>query len=463
MTRIRNRRWMRLGYDTRVLVLALLAGLPGLLGLICLLLVWAAPLPLRAAGVALAVLLWVGFARLIRNEIVQPLQILANLLSAFREGDFSSRARAPEGNDALAVALREINALEEVLREHRIGAREAEAFLRRVLEEIELAVFGFDDRRRLVLVNRAGVQMLGRSEARLLRSSPEDLDLAETLDGPVPRTIELPYRPGPGLVDSGRWELRRTVVRQAGRPLTLVVLTNLSRALREEERQAWKRLVRVFGHEINSSLTPVKSIAGSLLALLQRHPVAPEIHEDFVRGLQVIEARSESLARFMEAYARLARLPRPDPASVDVPGLLQRVAALEDRVPVRLRPGVAVQIEADGDQLEQLLIHLVQNAAEAAAECYGSVEIGWEVVEGCLQVTVEDEGAGLPDGDNLFVPFFTTKQHGSGIGLVLGREIAEAHGGTLRLDNRTDRQGARARLELPLGGPRPEAPMEHGA
>lgn len=232
--------------------------------------------------------------------------------------------------------------------------------------------------------------------------------------------------------------------------MMLVVLTDLSRALREEERQAWKRLIRVFGHEINSSLTPVKSIAGSLLGLVEKHSGQATLDEDLVRGLRVIEARAESLSRFMEAYARLARLPRPDPTPVDVEGLVARVAALEDRVPVRVRPGASVKVEADGDQLEQLLIHLIQNGAEAAREGDGGLEITWEVVGDRLRLWVEDEGPGLPDGGNLFVPFFTTKEGGSGIGLALSREIAEAHGGTLTLEDRDDRTGARACLELPV-------------
>jgi len=220
------------------------------------------------------------------------------------------------------------------------------------------------------------------------------------------------------------------------------VLADLRRALREEERQAWQRLVRVLGHEINNSLAPIHSISAGLRK--------GGSQEDLESGLAVIERRAESLMRFMSAYARLARLPPPQLAPVDVPAWVERVAALEKRLPVRVGQGPAVAVAADSDQLDQLLINLVRNAADAALETGGAVEVTWAVAQKQVEVCVADEGPGLASTANLFVPFFTTKPQGSGIGLALSRQIAEAHQGSLSLENRTDRQGARARLRLPL-------------
>ena len=232
--------------------------------------------------------------------------------------------------------------------------------------------------------------------------------------------------------------------------MQLLVLTDLRQALREEERQAWQRLVRVLSHEINNSLAPIQSIAGSLRALIGRAPRPADADEDLQRGLDVIGTRAESLGRFMRGYARMARLPAPALAPVEVGAWVERVAQLEKRRPVRVRPGPPTTLSADRDQLEQLLINLVSNAVDAAAETSGDVEITWERQNGELDLRVVDEGPGLPATRNLFTPFFTTKRNGTGIGLVLSRQIAEAHGGSLTLEDRADAHGCIARLRLPL-------------
>jgi signal transduction histidine kinase len=252
------------------------------------------------------------------------------------------------------------------------------------------------------------------------------------------------------LGSGGRWELRRSTFRQGGVPMQLLVLADLRRALREEERQAWQRLVRVLSHEINNSLAPIQSIAGSLRALLGRMPRPADADEDLQRGLGVIGGRAESLSRFMRSYARMARLPAPALAPMEVTAWVDRVAALEKRLPVRVVPGPPLTVLADGDQLDQLLINLVSNAVEAATETGGGVRVEWDQRDGALDVRVVDDGPGLPATANLFTPFFTTKPAGSGIGLVLSRQIAEAHGGTLTLEDRDDGHGCVARLRLPL-------------
>jgi nitrogen fixation/metabolism regulation signal transduction histidine kinase len=251
-----------------------------------------------------------------------------------------------------------------------------------------------------------------------------------------------------------RWDVRRSGFRKDGLPVRLVVLSDLSRPLREEERQAWKRLIRVLGHELNNSLAPIKSTAETLANLLDREPRPADWDEDARSGLRMISSRSEALARFMAAYSRLARLPPPTIQETRVEPLVRRVAALENRVPVDVEPGAELVVPADPDQLEQALINLVKNGAEAALQNDAGVRLGWREVDGGVELWVEDGGPGLSNPENLFVPFYTTKPSGTGIGLVLARQIAEAHGGTVTLEERTGGPGVIARLHLASGARR---------
>lgn len=441
-----SRRKRRRSHESQVYTGALTAGLPAVL--VAAWMLWTGDYPLRVR-LTFSLLVggaWLIGALLLRERVVRPLQTISNLLAALREGDYSIRARGAGPDDALGLALLEVNALSETLRGQRLRELEATALLRRVIEEIDVAVFAFDGDRRLRLVNRGGERLLGQPSERLIGRPSETLGLSEWLSGESPRTFDATFPGG-----AGRWEVRTGTFRQDGLPHQLLVISDLSRVLRAQERTAWQRLVRVLGHEINNSLAPIKSIAGSLRSLAARPARPADWENDLRSGLEIIEGRSEALGRFMGAYARLARLPHPRPGSVDVATWVHRVAALETRLEVRVKGGPGLSVTADGDQLDQLLINLVRNAADAALETGGGVEVGWRAGTGVLELVVEDEGPGLPDPGNLFVPFFTTKATGSGIGLVLSRQIAEAHGGALSLEPREERRGARASLRLPLG------------
>src|SRR5262245_53067955 len=379
-----------------------------------------------------------------REHVVRPLQTMSNLLAALREGDYSIRARGARPDDALGEVLLEINQLGETLRVQRLGAFEATALLRTIMAEIDVAVFTFDPDRRLRLLHRASDNVLRQPIDKLLGKRASDLRLATCLDADEDQPLTLTF---PGA--SGRWGVRKSNFREHGLPHELLVLTDLSRTLREEERTAWQRLVRVLGHEMNNSLAPIKSVAGSLENLLRRDPPPPDWRDDARSGLNVIASRAESLRRFMQAYARLARLPPPQKEPVNLGELVRRVVELERRISVRLAQGPQIIIPADAAQIEQLLINILHNAADAALETGGGVVTGWRSVGDCAEVFVRDEGPGIMNPGNLFVPFFTTKPGGSGIGLTLSRQIAEAHGGSLTLANRTDRTGSEALLRLP--------------
>jgi two-component system, NtrC family, nitrogen regulation sensor histidine kinase NtrY len=436
----------RLRYERRILLLALAGGLPALV--LLQLLLWSQDFSAKVQWTS-AVLIggaWLATGLAVRERVVRPLQILSNLLAALREGDYSIRARGAGFDDALGLAFAEVNALSEPLREQHLGALEATAFLRKVMAEIDVAVFALDEERKLRLVNRAGERLLAQPAERLLGRSADGLGLERCLTGEPRRVIEAVFP----AASVGRWELRRSTFRQGGMPHQLIVLTDLSKTLREEERQVWQRLVRVLSHEINNSLAPIKSIAGSLQGILKRVPAPADRDADLERGLKVISGRAEALNRFMAAYARLARLPRPQLGPLDVREWVHRVVELEKRLPVRVIDGPELVIQADGDQLDQALINLVGNAVDASLETGGGVSVSWARLDGQVEVHVVDDGPGLTDTENVFVPFFTTKLHGTGIGLALSRQIAEAHNGSLMLENRVDHRGCQATLRIPM-------------
>ncbi len=365
-----------------------------------------------------------------------------------REGDFSIRAREAHMGEALGLAMVELNQLGEILREQRRGAVEATALLGKVMEEIDVAVFAFDESGHVRLVNRGGERLLGVTAQQAIGHEAGELGLLDCVGGAASRIVELNLPGG-----SGHWELRRGTFRQGGRPHQLVVLSDLTRTLREQERQAWQRLVQVLRHEINNSLAPIKSIAESLRLQMRREPLATEWREDLSNGLQVIADRSGGLARFMSAYAKLTQLPPPRLRPVHVGTWVDHAVALESRLAVTIEGGPELHLAADGDQLDQLLINLLANAVESSLDTGGGVRVRWSQVDGReeqLELLVEDDGQGLPETQHLFVPFFTTKPHGSGIGLVLSRQIAENHGGSLTLENRVSAPGCWARLRLPL-------------
>jgi nitrogen fixation/metabolism regulation signal transduction histidine kinase len=442
MNRLKSRR--RLSYEGKITWLTFASVAPAII--VALALLWFGDYTPKVQWTV--TILMVGcFAAFIwstREHTVRPLQTLSNLLAALREGDYSIRARGARGDSALGEVLLEVNSLGETLRQQRLGAFEATALLRTIMSEIDVAIFTFDPERRLRLINRAGETLLGKPMDKLLGKTAQELGLHPcfSADDDEPLTLNFPGA-------SARWGIRRSTFREQGLPHELLVLTDLSRTLREEERRAWQRLVRVLGHEMNNSLAPIKSLAASLESLLRRDPLPLDWKDDASSGLGSIASRAESLSRFLQAYTRLTKLPPPQKQDVDLAQLIQRVVDLEPRLKVQILPSSKTVIRADAAQIEQALINLVHNAVDAALETDGTVTLGWREKGSSVEIFVEDEGPGIMNPTNLFVPFFTTKPDGSGIGLPLSQQIAEAHDGTLVLMNRGDRQGARAVLRLP--------------
>jgi nitrogen fixation/metabolism regulation signal transduction histidine kinase len=445
---------IRLLYARKVSLFSFLVALPGVIvsGIFILQESWT--VQSKIGLFALILIAWGLLAMTLQENATRPLQTLANVVAALREEDYSFRARNAVATDALGELSLEVNALADMLADQRTRAIEATALLRKVVEEIDVPIFAFDPYQILQLVNSAGEKLLQAPSVRLLGRTAQAIGLQTFL-----ATANESLVPLPSSGSQTRWLVKRSTFRQNGVPHTLLVLSDVSRALREEERSAWQRLVRVLGHELNNSLAPIKSIAGSLHTRISRAALSSEEKQDFGRGLEIIETRADSLNRFLQAYRQLAQMPSPELRHVRLPDLVTRVAVLETRLQIKVVDGPEVFLMADSDQLEQMLINIFRNATEAALEqaqgngkapSHPEVIVGWQILEKDVVLTIEDNGPGLLNPANTFVPFYTTKPAGSGIGLVLSREIVEAHGGSIALSNRAQQRGCQVRIVLPL-------------
>ena len=456
----RPKKRTRLLYENRISLYSFLVALPALL--VSAVLVWTQPWSLssRLSLIGGELFVWWLLALALQEQTTRPLQTLANVIGSLREEDYSFRARNAAPEDALGELSLEVNALADMLSAEKVRTIEATALLQRVVDEIDAPLFTFDPSLALRLVNPAGEHLLRQTKNQLLGRNAAGLGLQECLTADNETVVELNV--GESRV---RWLLRRSSFRQRGVPHTLVVLSDVSRALREEERKAWQRLIRVLGHELSNSLAPIKSIAGSLGSRVSGTSIESELRTDLQRGLEIIETRSASLQRFLEAYRRLAQMPAPSLKDVPLAPLIARVAGLETRLKVCVHPGPEIVFKADPDQLEQMLINLVRNAVDAvleigttagttessegrAATSSNGVVIRWEADAEQVTVAVEDEGPGLSNPANVFTPFYTTKPNGSGVGLVLCRQIAEAHGGRIEIANRSAGSGCVVKVVL---------------
>lgn len=434
-------------FRRQVVLSAVLVATPMLLAALALVLSPVLSYAFRWLLIVLALLACAALLYWHLRRVVQPLSTLASLLEALREGDYTLRGVA---HGALGQAIFDVNALAEHLQAEHVRFEEASHLLRKTLAALDSAVFVFDGADRLSLVNSAGQRLLQGKSPDLFGHSVAELGMQE-LFAQVTGSIITRAFPG----RSGRFEVRHSSLRQDGCGGRLLVISDLDRVLRDEERLAWQRLLRVLGHEINNSLAPIQSIAGTLAVLLQREPLPEDWRTDMDEGLGLISRRADALARFLSSYSRLARLPPPQRRSVDLAVLVSNVTRLQQEagVVVVVEEGPALPVQADGDQIEQALINLLRNAIEAQAARVGNVLVRWRSEDSCAVVEIIDQGPGPPPSANLFVPFFTTKSGGSGIGLVLARQITEAHGGSLMLEARPDGPGARVRLLLPLNSP----------
>jgi len=380
-------------------------------------------------------------ALVIYRRLVGGFERLTGLIHSLRGGEFTLRARSEAGSFGRSLAA--VNVLAQDLSGLQRAGIESDALLGKLLGSLDLAILVFDDGDRVTGANEAANRIFASQFRSLPGSHASDLGLSEWMSATAPVRASRRFPGG-----EGPWEIRVVRFRRSGKPHRLLVITNLAQALREEERRAWQGLIRVLTHETGNSLGPIRCTAYALNQRLSRIAMDESTSTALNSGLDLIERRARMLSEFIHRYADLARLPPPQPHRINLDELIQRVVSLETRLDVEAVGRTSVMVVADPAQLEQALINLLKNAADAALQTDGGVQIRWSESDEGTVIEVLDGGPGLPQTENLFLPFFTTKPSGSGIGLVLTRQIIEAHGGTLTLTNRTGTRGAIARIQL---------------
>ncbi len=390
---------------------------------------------------------------------------LSNLLDAMNQGDYSLRARASHGDKALNELVDAINTLSTRLNKQRIESIESQLLLNTVITHIDVAIIALNSKNELVLTNPAAKKLLKLSnkiDTDLKLAGFDQLVQIEDLVSGDSKVMPLNFTG-----QQGKFNVHMETYREGGEQQKLLFITDVSTMLRSEERKAWQSLVRVISHEINNSLSPISSISQSLQRLLNRQDDIESHKEYITEGLTIVSQRTKSLSNFVNSYKQIASLPEPDKKLTSIATLVNKVVSLYQGKPVKTDTSLDVELIIDNVQFEQVLINLIKNSIEALnlnssnnsdldldldldLEPKASVTIAWQLKNGVFILTVTDDGTGVSNPDNLFVPFFTTKNQGSGIGLVLCRQIIEAHGGTLSLTNRAEGTGCVAMIELNL-------------
>lgn len=381
----------------------------------------------------------------VRENFVHHLRTMSNLIEAIRTEDYSMRSSRVRDPGELAELYQQIDSLTTQLKDVRQEEYELSNLLERIVNQINVAIVACDSDGKIRLANRLANQLLDTSSEQLVGQALAQTSLAAVLSEQGSRLIDYDF---PGA--SGRWQINEQQYRHLGKPGKIIFITDLKQVLSEEEVNAWQRLIRVIAHEVNNSLTPISSICQTLNSYLSKLPVERNT-DDLKQGLEVIEERAKGLRDFISVYARIAKLPDPQKMNFSATDLLEKVRRVFSGEAIEIvDAGTGITLFGDPVHIEQALINLVKNAVEASSQSKTAVEISCTKQGGYIEFAIVDSGTGISNPANLFVPFYTTKDKGAGIGLTLARQIAAKHGGQVLLENRTNTAGAVAKLQIPF-------------
>ena len=455
-------KWRKLMFEDKLLRVALIIALVPTFCFFTLLYFFEVSLYLKILIVFFTLVGEIYGAFFIRTKVVSQLQTSTNLMEAMIAGDYSMRARAHNVDGALGEFSHLINSLAETLTQHRLITREHQILLGTITSQIDVAIIALNSDDKITLMNPAAEKLFQcRFEQR--QGAPiKVLGLQDVAQGSFRKVVEFELKHNKKKV-----YLHTDEYFDHGIKHQLIFITDIQHLLQEEERQAWQRLLRVLSHEINNSLAPIASISETLSNLVTKKiaPSADNIHqegdnesdssndenlnENLIMGLGVIKECSHSLNAFIQQYQELYKLPKPNKSLFSLTKLLNNCAGLFTENSIEC-PSKDLTIYADQTQLQQVLVNLLKNAIDAQQDCsHNTIIIKWQVNESQLAIEIIDNGTGINNMDNIFVPFYTTKKHGSGIGLVLSRQIITNHNGELSLKNRLDSQGVIAKILLP--------------
>ncbi len=429
-------------FENKLLLLALFTGLLPLTFLFIVLYHYELSLYLKVMLVFFMLVSVFYCAFSIRQKVTFQLRTSANLITAMQSGDHSLKAYQLSTKGALSEFNQVFNELSSALAEQQLISKEKQVLLHKVIAQIDVAIIAVDDKNNISLMNPNAEKLFSCRFDEMQGWPIKSLGLQEVLDGEYRKVVEFEIKEYKKKVYIHTDDYFEKGIRQR-----LIFITDIQHLLREEERQAWQKILRVLSHEINNSLAPIASISETLTRLLSNNTlksddnaeINKELSDDLQEGLAVITERANSLNSFLQRYQQLSQLPTPDKKIFDCEPLFKSMALLFSDSHMQFN-GQSLFVYADEEQLQQVLVNLIKNAQQAMSEMIkGKIVISWQQRAERIEISIEDEGTGINNTDNIFIPFYTTKEEGSGIGLVLSRQIVINHGGDLTINNRVDK------------------------